>query len=1150
MDWARQLGFDALERKHGLPFGLLSAVMQAESAGDPKAVSEAGAQGLFQFMPKTAQGYGIDPFDPAQAADGAARMYGDLNRQYKGDLPKMLAAYNWGSGNLDENGLDNAPEETRNYVAKVQGFLPSSGGSSAPTMMGSGAFDDLIPSANDSVKSAPSTAQASVSNGAFDDLIPQAPAGQESAAAAQPSMPAKPPLKAEVAPPSTMEREARGFKIGSQGVGRGMADLIGMPVDLTTLALNAGISGLNSLGADKLIDGGISTIKNPLLGSDYIANTSAALAEKLGMNLEDYEKLAPAEKLAYNVNRFGASAATGGLGLAKSVAAEAPAAARLALTPKADVGAAERVAQKFIEPMKEAYRANPGRALFVDTMAGVGSGTGVTAAEQIAPDSPIAVLIGSVLGGAGGATAGGTAVALKNGAGSIGKAIKQGLGFESGNPVDPTTGIPVSNSVANKAATYVQGKAENPAQAAKNIEENAKFYRENNLPLPTTGVLSKDRGAVGVERRIRTEAPTPFISSDEKLRGAQGELLQKMGPNIPEANKRDAQAFAEQTANAMRGEAEIAAKNARNDLTQGQNKLDAAKEREAQIASPIAAQRGTEGKASQQLDKEIVEGALQPRTRAKNEAFDAIDPQRSVQRDAMPVIDTAREIQASIGKLSPESSGVPAEFMQKLNKLAPKIVTKEGGMDYATGKPTVINENIGGDGTVSLGDMLDARKYLNTAAEKAQQQGNFELATNIRKLKKEINNELDKTIVDGSPSVSKLAADAKKAYEEEYAPYFAEGFGRNFRDKIQRDPTNRTALPPSQSADFFLNNSDEAAKDLSRIVSVAKNPTAATDAVGNYMKAQLAQLVKADGTLEPATMRKWLDNNQAALGQFPSVKGDLEGFYKDVLNGRAQRNAMQTQVRALADNLRAAEGNVGATERRINSSVLKTLIDNEPQNAAGAILSGKDPEREMERTLAVLGKNNGARDAFKRAVADHLANRFTNTRTELTPDQTYSVMQSYVESTMKKPGVQQALTKLYADAPDAMNNLRLAQRIGRDMARLNVKATAESATAELTAGRSAGLAPLELALKHFLGNLEGGGRMRQLKLAINTIPGLNSDAAVSNLVLRAQFDPELAAHLYSRDASKVPARLWTKKLNRLLGYSAFSREISDDDNTE
>lgn len=113
--------FAALEQQHGLPMGLLSAVMSQESGGNPNAVSPAGAQGPFQFMPATAQQYGVsNPYDINQAAPAAAQMYGDLLQKYNGDLPSALAGYNWGQGNVDRKGLQNAPAETRNYINNIQ----------------------------------------------------------------------------------------------------------------------------------------------------------------------------------------------------------------------------------------------------------------------------------------------------------------------------------------------------------------------------------------------------------------------------------------------------------------------------------------------------------------------------------------------------------------------------------------------------------------------------------------------------------------------------------------------------------------------------------------------------------------------------------------------------------------------------------------------------------------------------------------------------------------------------------------------------------------------------------------------------------------------------------------------------------------------
>lgn len=111
--------FNELEAQHGLPNGLLKAVMQQESGGNTRAVSPKGARGAFQFMPATAKQYGVDVNDLTSSAKGAAKMYADLLNQNNGDLNKALAGYNWGQGNVQRKGLDAMPVETKQYIQKV-----------------------------------------------------------------------------------------------------------------------------------------------------------------------------------------------------------------------------------------------------------------------------------------------------------------------------------------------------------------------------------------------------------------------------------------------------------------------------------------------------------------------------------------------------------------------------------------------------------------------------------------------------------------------------------------------------------------------------------------------------------------------------------------------------------------------------------------------------------------------------------------------------------------------------------------------------------------------------------------------------------------------------------------------------------------------
>lgn len=119
--------FSALEKKYGLPSGLLDSVWQQESSRGKNMLSPKGAQGHFGFMPKTAAAYGLkDPNDLAESSDAAARMYRDLLKSNGGNLPGALASYNWGSGNLARQGMGAAPRETRDYISSVMGRMGAS----------------------------------------------------------------------------------------------------------------------------------------------------------------------------------------------------------------------------------------------------------------------------------------------------------------------------------------------------------------------------------------------------------------------------------------------------------------------------------------------------------------------------------------------------------------------------------------------------------------------------------------------------------------------------------------------------------------------------------------------------------------------------------------------------------------------------------------------------------------------------------------------------------------------------------------------------------------------------------------------------------------------------------------------------------------
>jgi hypothetical protein len=118
-----------------VPMNLLAAQLYAESGFNPFARSPAGAEGIAQFMPGTADSYGLDnPFDPVAAIDAQAHLMSDLLKQFGGKIALALAGYNAGAGAVERYGGVPPYAETRGYVAKILGLLGGAGDLATATM--------------------------------------------------------------------------------------------------------------------------------------------------------------------------------------------------------------------------------------------------------------------------------------------------------------------------------------------------------------------------------------------------------------------------------------------------------------------------------------------------------------------------------------------------------------------------------------------------------------------------------------------------------------------------------------------------------------------------------------------------------------------------------------------------------------------------------------------------------------------------------------------------------------------------------------------------------------------------------------------------------------------------------------------------------
>jgi hypothetical protein len=107
--------FGHLDQKYGLPGGILRAVMEVESGGNPNAIGTSGERGAFQFMDETAKQFGLtNPHNTEQAAEAAAQYLASNYKKF-GSWNKAVAAYNAGDGAIAKRGIFN-----QDYVRNVQ----------------------------------------------------------------------------------------------------------------------------------------------------------------------------------------------------------------------------------------------------------------------------------------------------------------------------------------------------------------------------------------------------------------------------------------------------------------------------------------------------------------------------------------------------------------------------------------------------------------------------------------------------------------------------------------------------------------------------------------------------------------------------------------------------------------------------------------------------------------------------------------------------------------------------------------------------------------------------------------------------------------------------------------------------------------------
>jgi hypothetical protein len=899
----------------------------------------------------------------------------------------------------------------------------------------------------------------------------------------------KPPVaqsRASTGGPSALHSLA----VGAQGVGSGIKDTLLLPVDMMAGLQNAIAGTINKVAGTAI----------------PMATPASKMVERIAEPFTIAEKdMSTGEKLGYNVNRFGTQA----LGTGAMLAARAPAVASAATSSPSASG-------RTLDTLARPYKDAPARTLTGDAIAGAGAGAAVNAADDYIPDHPAggdwlkttANVVAPLVGGMGANAVQGVAEGL---GGMLKNLATRAFQGPAPIPVNSQTKVPYKQADADRAAADFQANATGaPKVLARDIRENAGALTNPKLPgetpvdasaLPTSGLLSRDPGLVTMEAGARQKTAPEFIQRDQNVKEAAATRVEDM--RDPEADlgavfRRADQARNERLAPDRRKVDDV--QSVVDDLGQLQQDQGAA----------FGAIANTEARAnaSRRLDKVIVEDGYVPARAEKNRQFDAA-PGRNDQLPADEIHAAIDRLRAGLNPLASPDQVLPAEFVQRLDRLRPRIVD---------------GENVGGPGTASGADLADLRKHLNFAQTKAQKDGNFDLSDNLRALRRSINN-----TINGAPGYADANANYR-AFADRYRPAPGDEMAQ-FTKKLDRSGNtdglpNRGTAPPSETAGRFL-SVPEKATALRRVFEDAPNAAAGNEAVRDYMMSDFARsALNPDGTLNPSRSAAWANQNAAVLSVFPALEREFGQITQTARQGRQ----LSADAREGLERVRA---DLKANEAEIDRSIVGTLLREDPRDVASKLLGGKfSAEKKLDEVLALVKNDAPARRGWKAAVTEVLTRNVQGSRQV---GETPEVQLSRLSKEFKDN--EALLAKTFS--PEEMNGLRQTHKL------LSYFKEAEKRGAVIADNSNEWSIPgvLQLGARHLYGDLKGGGVIKRFKLLLEQLP--TNKQSADEIVHMAWFNPDVAAYLLERPIKNANVPAYNINLRRLLAADNAARESGD-----
>jgi hypothetical protein len=887
--------------------------------------------------------------------------------------------------------------------------------------------------------------------------------------------------------PSFMDDLARGFRLGVQDVGRGVAGLAGAPVDITALGLNA------ALGAADWVSGGRVPLRIP-----YDApGSSVALADAstdIATNLFGEDAVIPWEDRTKGERVLGRAVELGtGAGVGS-----------------AGISAGKAFLPRWLTAPMEAAGSNA-RVMAGDIGAGVGSGAVMQTAREYLPEDmqgPVTDIITGLIGGIGGnklvsvgESAGRTAAGVPNRF----RAMPEGVIAR-----DPETMLPVGRDDYARASALLQEKAFDPQRAADEI--TSYLATAGDGAHPTSALITGDPGLLSAERGMRVGDTAPdFIAADQAAMGAISGRVRATRPENanPEAPRPVAGQIIEDRLNAARG-----------DVTTAQAAVDQSQVAAEELAAALAGGRSLD-QASRDLHRNVVEETYIPDRAAKNAAYEnaAADPNVVVRTENAR--NFAEEMLARNLGLNPALRDAQSV------KIAEAFTFPREGSSPATGETLPAT---GGPAlppvTRTLEEAMRDRQALGDIESTARAQGDAALRDTAQGLRAGINADIRAAAESGVPGVEKLAA-ADQNYRENFAPLYRSGYtAKNFFERIDtRDPS---AVPEATGGVFLHGGAlgREAASAAARIIAKSPDPAAGMAAAYDYAVADAVRSgIIRKGTVSETALAKFVANREGMLSQLPEVKAQFDDLLDRVRAGTAGASR-------LAADLDRASQNLKMTEQQINSGALKLIAGSEPRKAVQSVFAQPDSVAAMREATQAFAGDPAAAAGWKAAVSDWLAGHVTTASRAGVARDDVTVSLAKLDRVLRDN--ETALAEVFS--PDEMTLLKQANARLGVLSKRGTQASSGSATAENLRGLRGVITalanPAGIVTMMTRGALMAGSVERRIKTVADMFP--DADMAANRLILRAATDPRIMEHMLRFPTTDAQVYSWTARLNEML----------------